>query len=295
MSPALIISSAASSESDARRHPLDRPVVQVARDAVALGLDRRVRPAQQPRAVLVAVLQELEQRADRLVGHAARRSRRAPASACAGGSLGISEIRDSRYSGWPSVRWICGLARVAASDANAASAPVDGGRERGPRLALDRRRGRARPSGERLVRADDRRRARRARRCRRPRRRTRAAGAPRTRAGSRSPRARARARGRSRAARPPCRRAPPAHLACAWVLATWFARMRAATPPPSSRISAVDCRPLTPRGRRGPRPGRAPRTPSTTAALVSTGPRPSDAAARLHACAGRGQPGTASP
>ena len=51
-----------------RRDALDRAVVDVARDAVALGLDRRVRPPEQPRAVLVAVLQELEQRADRLVG-----------------------------------------------------------------------------------------------------------------------------------------------------------------------------------------------------------------------------------
>lgn len=55
------------------RDPLDRPVVQVARDAVALALDRRVGPAHDPRPVLVAVLQELEQRADRLVGHPGRR------------------------------------------------------------------------------------------------------------------------------------------------------------------------------------------------------------------------------
>ena len=55
------------------RDPLHRPVVQVARDAVALPLDRRVGPAHDPRPVLVAVLQELEQRADRLVGHPGRR------------------------------------------------------------------------------------------------------------------------------------------------------------------------------------------------------------------------------
>jgi hypothetical protein len=39
-----------------RRHALHRPVVQVARDAVSLLLDRRVRPAHDPRPVLVAVL-----------------------------------------------------------------------------------------------------------------------------------------------------------------------------------------------------------------------------------------------
>ena len=51
-----------------RRDALHRPVVQVARDAVALGFDRGVRAPHQPAAVLVAVLQELEQRPDRLVG-----------------------------------------------------------------------------------------------------------------------------------------------------------------------------------------------------------------------------------
>jgi len=51
------------------RDPLHRPVVEVARDAVALSLDRRVGPAHDPRPVLVAVLQELEQGADRLVGN----------------------------------------------------------------------------------------------------------------------------------------------------------------------------------------------------------------------------------
>ncbi len=55
------------------RHPLYRPVVQVARDPVALALDRGVGPAHDPRPVLVSVLQELEQRPDRLVGHPGRR------------------------------------------------------------------------------------------------------------------------------------------------------------------------------------------------------------------------------
>ncbi len=53
-----------------RRHALHGSVVQVASDPVALALDRRVGPAHDPRAVLVAVLQELEERSDRLVGHA---------------------------------------------------------------------------------------------------------------------------------------------------------------------------------------------------------------------------------
>jgi len=52
---------------------LHRAVVQVTGDAVALGLDRRVGTAQQAAAVLVAVLQELEQRPDRLIGHPGRR------------------------------------------------------------------------------------------------------------------------------------------------------------------------------------------------------------------------------
>ena len=56
-----------------RRDALHGAVVEVARDAVAFGLDRRVRPAQQARAVLVAVLEELEERADRLIGHASGR------------------------------------------------------------------------------------------------------------------------------------------------------------------------------------------------------------------------------
>ena len=42
--------------------------MQVARDAVAFGFDRGVRALQEPGAVLVAVLEELEKRADRLLG-----------------------------------------------------------------------------------------------------------------------------------------------------------------------------------------------------------------------------------
>ena len=55
------------------RDPLHRPVVEVARDPVPLGLDRGVRPAEQAGAVLVLLLEELQQRPDRLVGGLARR------------------------------------------------------------------------------------------------------------------------------------------------------------------------------------------------------------------------------
>ena len=50
------------------RDPLDRSVVQVAGDPVPFLFDRGVRPAGDPGPVLVAVLEELEERADRLVG-----------------------------------------------------------------------------------------------------------------------------------------------------------------------------------------------------------------------------------
>jgi hypothetical protein len=54
------------------RHPLHRSVVEVARDPVPFGLDRGVGPAEQAGAVLVLLLQELQQRPDRLVGGLAR-------------------------------------------------------------------------------------------------------------------------------------------------------------------------------------------------------------------------------
>ena len=54
------------------RDALHRPVVEVARDPVPLGLDRGVRPPEEAGAVLVLLLEELQQRADRLVGGLAR-------------------------------------------------------------------------------------------------------------------------------------------------------------------------------------------------------------------------------
>ena len=92
----MIISSAASSESDAAETPWTGPSCRSRAIAVALALDRGVRPPQQPRAVLVAVLQELEQRADRLVGHLGRRDVAHEQQPCAAASVGTSDTRDSR-------------------------------------------------------------------------------------------------------------------------------------------------------------------------------------------------------
>ncbi len=115
------------------------------------------------------------------------------------------------------------------------------------------------------------RRVRRARRCRPRPSRTRAAGAPRTGAGSRWPRAPARAPGRSRRGRVPSLREPSLVSRCASVLAVWFERMRAAMPRPSNRMIAVDCPPASPRASSKIATTESAAQADTTDTLVSTG------------------------
>ena len=117
------------------RDPLHRPVVQVARDPVALALDRRVRPAHDPRPVLVAVLQELEQRPDRLVGHAGRghvtdqqQPPRRVAGDLRGPRLEVDRVTLALERALPGHR-----------ERREVVVGLDRGRERGPGLALDER------------------------------------------------------------------------------------------------------------------------------------------------------------
>ena len=191
------------------RHALDRPVVQVARDPVALLLDRGVRPAQQPRAVLVAVLQELEERADRLVGDLRR------------GHVADQQQRPRRHRSGPSRRATpgtaaaprsagSGLSRRAAAARTRRRRPSTDGGERRPRLR-PRSRPRSRPtiaqkaSFARTIEPS----ASSSTKPSTAASKT-AAGAPRTGAGSRSPRARAsRARSASCERGLAAARAPP--------------------------------------------------------------------------------------
>ena len=230
-SPALIISSAASSESDAALHALHRPVVQVARDAVALGFDRGVRASQQPGAVLVAVLQELEQRTDRLVGdlggrHVAHQHQLARR---VGRHLRDARLQVERL---PFAPRGSAPARPPGRAANPASAPpteaasadhgspsIDSRDE--PDHVAERPRSRGAP---RL--------ARRAPRCRRRRCRRPAAGAPRTGAASRWPRAPGRAP-----------RRPRRSARC--LLVERLGRARGA--PACSRSGSTGCAPRRPR------------------------------------------------
>ena len=66
VSLASIISFTASSDSEAAEEPLDRAVVEVAGDAVALGFDGRVGPLDEGGPILVPVLQEMEEGPDGL-------------------------------------------------------------------------------------------------------------------------------------------------------------------------------------------------------------------------------------
>jgi len=133
------------------RDPLHRPVVEVARDAVALSLDRRVGPAHDPRPVLIAVLQELEQGADRLVG-----------------DPGGRHVADQEQP----PGWLARDLRSPRFEIDGVTLPMDrplpGHRERGevlvgldrggecaPRLPLDERLGELHHLSEGAIRADD--------------------------------------------------------------------------------------------------------------------------------------------
>ena len=222
-----------------RGHALHRAVVEVASDAVALGLDRAVGPPEQPRPVLVAVLQELEERADRLVGDPA------------GGHVAHEQESPRRRHGH------VGDARLQIE--RLPLGPLDGAlpgrgerRERGSRLRSPTRRapstaaprwtpGRCAPCCRTRRSLAGSRRDGPARRSRRRPPRRPAGDAPRIGGASRSSRAPVRAP-RSASARARSL-SPSACLASAWacVLRIWFARMRAATPSPSTAMIAVDC------------------------------------------------------
>ena len=92
-----------------------------------------------------------------------------------------------------------------------------------------------------------------------------------SRAGSRSLRGRARAPRRLRRARPPSPPSASAVAWCAWVLAIWFDRMRAATPTPSRPMISTDCTPSIPRAASSAATTARAAQAATTEMLVSTG------------------------
>jgi len=133
------------------RDPLHRPVVQVARDAVALPFDRRVGAAHDPRPVLVAVLQELEQGPDRLVGNPGRRhvadQEQSPGWVA----------RDLRGPGFEVDGVTLAIDRSLPGHRERGEVVIglDRGGERAPRLALDERLRELDHLAEGAVRADD--------------------------------------------------------------------------------------------------------------------------------------------
>ena len=133
------------------RDALHRTVVQVPRDAVAFALDRRVGPAHEARPVLVAVLEELEQRPDRLVGDASGchvADEQQPPRRVAG------DLRGPRFEVH---RVAFALERPLAGRGQRGEVLIglDRRGERGPGLAFDERLGELDHVAEGAVRADD--------------------------------------------------------------------------------------------------------------------------------------------
>ncbi len=125
--------------------------MEVACDPVAFALDRRVRPSHDPGAVLVSVLEELEQRADRLVGHARGRDvahEQQPAGRVAG------DLRRPRFE-VDRLPFAMERALPGRGEAGEVLVGLDRGCDRRPRLALDEGLRKLHHPAERAVRSDD--------------------------------------------------------------------------------------------------------------------------------------------
>ena len=162
-----------------------------------------------------------------------------------GGSVGTREIRDSRYRGWPSCRLICAWPESGsrANDASAPSTEAASADQGWPSIVT-----RSMPT----IRAN-------ASLARTITSRSSSSTNPSTAASNTSRRcsserrsvsfaSRTRSSAMSASCRAASRRASASCVSLfAWVLAIWFARTRAAMPPPRSRIIRVDCSVPTPR------------------------------------------------